>query len=306
MNSDRFSTRVLASVALLGLITACDGAGSVPRAGTSGAAAGTTAAVFDAKQFGVGLGDYAAAPSTKASQTWRFQWCDGILENPSQCTGEVAGKRKYADNASGTATLYNGTASIGYTKAQITASQKLGVNSYVMYAETYEKSKALKNINTTSGIVSSAWMDTLYISSGSLKKGTPVTIGVKLKLTPQTANVACDSAQNSTGVVEDYSSSITGPGSSEFLIRGGCVNGSFGYYLYGSLTKKGTTATGTISTAVGNSYPLYFAADGYAIACEGSNYCVGDVVASLAGSFKFTITSITKGAAYTTASGNKY
>jgi hypothetical protein len=47
-------------------------------------------------------------------------------------------------------------------------------------------------------------------------------------------------------------------------------------------------------------------ATGQIIACQSVNYCIGDIVASLSGSYKFKITSITRGATYTTASGNTY
>lgn len=51
---------------------------------------------------------------------------------------------------------------------------------------------------------------------------------------------------------------------------------------------------------------MYFVATGQVQACQSANYCIGDIVASLSGSYKFKVTSITSGATYTTASGNTY
>jgi hypothetical protein len=74
----------------------------------------------------------------------------------------------------------------------------------------------------------------------------------------------------------------------------------------GNTKQPGTTAVGTINTAVGDSDVVYFVATGRVLACQSTNYCVGDILASLHGVYKFTVTSITKGATYKTASGNKY
>jgi hypothetical protein len=261
----------------------------------------------DVKQFGVGLGNDAGAEGTGGSKgmSWSFDWCDGAPGNPSQCIGEVPGKRKYHDLASGTGYLFNGSQSVGYTKAKIEGTATLGTGSYVMSAETNAKMKLAHGFFAQSQTVASDWDDTLYISSGSLKKGTPVTIGVKWALTPHT-NIACDSAKNSSGFVELYGASITPPSGSQFSITGACSNGTFLYYLYNNPQQKGTTAVGTISTAVGDSYSIYFATSGQVLACQASTQCVGDFFAVLSGTEKFTITSITQGATYTTASGNTY
>ena len=119
-----------------------------------------------------------------------------------------------------------------------------------------------------------------------------VTLGEQLALTKASTTIACDSANNSFGELDLYSPSVTPPSGNQFAIGGYCVNGSFEYFLYGNEKMVGTTATGTIATAVGDSQTV--------------NYCVGDIVANLSGTYKFTITSITSGATYTTASGNTY
>jgi hypothetical protein len=107
-------------------------------------------------------------------------------------------------------------------------------------------------------------------------------------------------------VAQLYSASITPSSGSQFSISGACSNGTFLYYLYNNSQQKGTTAVGTISTAVGDSYPIYFATSGQVLACQSSTQCLGDFFAVLSGTEKFTITSITHGATYTTASGNTY
>jgi hypothetical protein len=118
--------------------------------------------------------------------------------------------------------------------------------------------------------------------------------------------IACDSAQNSFGQLNLYSPSVTSPSGGEFSISGGCVNGAFEYYLYQNEKQLGKTATGTIKTAVGDSFVMQFVLTGNVVACQSSNFCVGDIVAILAGDYKFTVTSITPGASYTTASGETY
>ena len=254
--------------------------------------------------FGVGLG---VGGGANGSVDYSFGWCDGVNENPSQCLGEVYGQRKYQFFVSHTVPINNGSHSYGYAKVVLQALSRLGTGSYLMSGFVDETKKFSKNIDAYAGVVSNDWNDTIYVHSKTLKKGTPVTIGVQLALYPTTTSITCDSAKNSVGQLVLYSASITPPPSyGEFAINGLCSGGSFEYILYGSFKDQGTTAVGTIGTAVGDSYPLYFSMDGNVTACQTSNYCVGTTGAKLAGHFKFTITSITPGATYRTASGNTY
>lgn len=267
------------------------------------------AAHANVKAFGVGLGNDAGAEGTGGSKgmSWSFAWCNGAPGNASGCYSEVPGKRKFTDSASGTAELFYGSKSVGFTKAKIAGTQKIGTASYVMSAETDSTMKLGHGYFAQAQTVASDWDDTLYISSTTLKKGTPVTIGVKWVLTPQT-QIGCDSAKISYGVLELYSPSITPPTGGQFSISGACANGQFLYYLYNNVKDPGTTATGTISTTVGASYPIYFATSGQVIACTSGvgGQCIGDYFAVLSGNDKFKITSITQGATYTTASGVTY
>jgi hypothetical protein len=193
----------------------------------------------------------------------------------------------------------------GYADVKLNASSKLGSGSYTLFAEDNEEIQFLKNVSAGAQIVASDWDDTFSITSKKLKKGSRVTIGVKLVL-QQSTEVACDAAQNSFGELDLYSPSVTPPSGSQFAIAGYCENGSFEYYLYENSKLPGTTAVGTISTAVGDSFTFYFVATGQVLACQPKNQCSGDIIASLHGTYKFTITSITRGATYTTASGNTY
>lgn len=259
------------------------------------------------KQFGVGLADEAGADGDTASSPFTYQYCNGVLENPSGCYGEVPGKRKFTSSASGSVNLVTGSDQPnGYAKVKLSATSKLGTGSYSLVAETNELTKGLRNIGAAAQVVSSGWDDTFSISSGSLKKGTPVMIGVELALTQVSTTVGCDSAQNSFGELNFYSPSVTPPSGSQFSITGYCVNGSFEYYLYNNTKQTGTTATGTVTTAVGDTFTLYFVATGQVIACQTVNYCAGDIISRLSGNYKLTVTSITAGATYTTASGNMY
>jgi hypothetical protein len=267
----------------------------------SGSASGIGPAV---KQFGVGLGDSAGAEGDVSS--YRYGWCNGAPANPSGCYSEVPGKRKFTNGSSGSINLVNDSdKSDGYADAKINASSKLGSGGYTLLGEVNEDVKLLKNVSAAAQIEASDWDDTFTIASQTLKKGTLVTIGVKLALKEST-DVACDSAQNSFGELDLYSPSVTPPSGSQFAIGGYCENGSFEYYLYGNSKQPGTTAVGTINTAVGDSFAFYFVASGEVLACQSTNYCVGDIIASLHGTYKFTITSITQGATYATASGNTY
>jgi hypothetical protein len=300
-----FSRLTAVLAAALFALSACSGSPN-----TSGSASlvptepSPVSAVAAAKQFGVGLGVYAGAVGSASGAT--YGWCDGVVTNPSQCTGEVAGKRKYTYAVAKTINLVNGSGkNNGSVEMKFSATQKLGKGNYLMYGNVNELVKFQRNVSGFAQIVSSAWNDTLYISSKTLKKGAPVTIGVQLALKPGT-NVACDAAGNSFGEVDFYSASISPPSGSTFSISGGCVDGAFEYYLYGNAKQQGTTAVGTIATSVGASYPLYFAVSGNVIACQTQNYCVGMFAASLSGNYAFKITSITSGATYTTASGVTY
>jgi hypothetical protein len=300
----------LSSFAALFVFAGCGGSQDFVSPATSvPAAAAHPQAGPNVKQFGVGLGDAAGAIGNTAgsSQSWRYEYCNGVLENPSGCYSEVPGKRKFTSSASGSAKLQNQYGKPnGSTTAKISATSKLGVGSYSLFGETNELTKYYRNIGAAAQVVSSDWDDTFYVSSGKLKKGSPVTIGVKLTLQNPQTNIACDSAKNSFGELDLYSPSVNPPSGNQFNISGYCVNGTFEYYLYGNAKKTGTTATGTINTAVGDSFLMLFVATGEVIACQTVNYCVGDITASLSGNYKFKVTSITPGATYTTASGNTY
>jgi hypothetical protein len=303
------STRHASIVAVLFALAACGGsqvqstgAGLVPPQAEHGAAPLAT------KQFGVGLGDDAGADGNVGSKpSWRYDYCNGVLGNPSGCYSEVPGRRKFTSGGSGMVNLQDqhGQAN-GYVKAKISAVSKLGTGSYLLFGETNEKTKYYRNIGAQAQLVSSDWDDTFYISSGSLKKGSPVTIGVQLTLDATQTSIGCDSAQNSFGELNLYSPNVTPSSGSQFSISGYCINGSFEYYLYNNAKLTGTTATGTISTAVGDNFTFLFVATGHVIACQTTNYCVGDIGAKLGGNYTLTITSITPGATYTTASGNTY
>jgi hypothetical protein len=260
------------------------------------------------KQFGVGLGDDAGAVGNIGSKPyWRYDYCNGVLGSPSGCYSEVPGKRKFISGGSGSVNLQNQSGQQnGYVKAKISATSKLGTGSYTLFGETDELTKYYRNIGAQAQIVADDWDDTFYISSGSLKKGTPVTIGVQLTLDAVATSIGCDSAQNSFGELNLYSPNVTPPSGNQFAIGGYCVNGSFEYFLYGNEKQTGKTATGTITTAVGDNFTFLFVATGQVIACQTKNYCVNDIVAKLTGNYKFTVTSITAGATYTTASGNLY
>ena len=297
--------RILALVSL-SLAAACSGGqrsdvnSALPYAGLRSGAGPLT------KQYGVGLGTFAALVGSPSGGD--YGWCDGVVENPSQCTGEVPGVRRYTYALKKRAKLQYESTQDGYEDFDISAESKLGTGSYLMSAEVNELHQKLKGVSVGSQVVNSSWNDTLKISSKSLRNGTPVTIGVQLALLNASNDIACDAAQNSFGQLELYSASVTPPKSdgSEFEIAGYCVGGVWEYYLYGNTKNSGTTAVGTIGTAVGDSASLDFSLAGNVIACQTSNECVGDITASLGGKYKFTITSITKGATYKSASGQKY
>ncbi|MBV8067100.1 MAG: hypothetical protein JO113_03905 [Candidatus Eremiobacteraeota bacterium] len=301
----RFLSRASGIFATITMLAGCGGSSAsfTPRTPASsnvdllGLATGT-------KQFGVGLGD---SVGIAGGLGFLHQWCDGVSGYFMAC-GEVAGTRKFSDRADDTQKLTcSGGKTLGSVTVKFGAVQQIGIGSYLMSGDTQEKFKCGRDVGAGSQLVGGSWDDVLYISSGSLKKGSPVTIGVQWSLTPQTTHIACDAAQNSYGNIELYNAGITPPaGYSEFSITGACVGSTFEYFLYGSAKQQGTTAVGTISTSVGASLPIYFAISGDVIACQTTNYCVGNIGASLSGKYKFTITSITPGATYRTASGNKY
>jgi hypothetical protein len=254
------------------------------------------------KAYGVGLADGVGY----IPGDWGYQWCNGEPGSPSGCPDEVPGKRTYANHASGSENLETESGQPdGNVAAKLSVTQKLGTTSYLLYGEVDEPVQELEGVSGGGSISNGWWQDTLYITSQTLKNGTPVTIGVQAALDATETKVACDAAQNSFGELFIYSASITPASGKEFAISGGCVNGTFEYQLYGT-SMQGTTATGTITTAVGDSVTIIFTATGEVTACQSKNQCVGQYVAELDGSYAFTITSITQGATYTTASGNTY
>jgi len=248
------------------------------------------------KAYGVGL---AAAVGTVP--TWGYQWCNGAPGTLSLCPDEVPGKRSFKNSASGGQSL----GSEGYVKAKIDVTQKLGATSYLLDGEVdVLNSHTIAEAGAT--ISNGWWQDEFTISSQTLKNGTPVTLGVQAALNPTETNVACDAAQTSFGELFIYSPSITPSSGSQFSISGDCVSGTF-EYLLGNGT-QGTTETGTINTAVGDSFSVIFTMTGDVAVCEDNKNqaCLGLYAANLGGSYQFTVTSITSGATYTTASGNMY
>jgi hypothetical protein len=288
---------ISAIVALAG----CAGYQSSPAPSAPGFASGAaTYLPSSVAQFGVGLGDRVGIDGGAG---FAHSWCDGALVSFFAC-GEVAGKRKFNDSASNTQYLTcSGTKSDGSVSINFAATQNIGMGSYSMSGETNETVNCGSGIGAHAQLDAGSWDDVLYVSSKRLKKKAPVTIGVKWVLKPQT-DIACDTAQNSSGQMQLLSPSITGPSGRKFSISGSCTKGAFVYKVYGK--KEGTTAVGTIATHVGDSYPIAFDVTGNIVACNAGNYCVGDIKASLSGREKFTITSITVGATYTTASGDLY
>jgi len=247
-------------------------------------------------QYGVGLGTFAYLESYES-----YGWCNGVVGNPSQCTGDVPGVRKYSYTLRKKQILSDGEQSF-----DISAVSKIGTGNYLMAGEVAVTMKA-KSPGAGAQIVNSGWDDTLYIKSKTLKNGTPVTIGVQLALLNASRNIACDAENNSNGQLELYVPNVKPPQSdgSQFEITGSCVGEAWEYYLYGNTKNMGTTGIGTISTKVGGSFILAFSLSGdAAVSCN--NYCSGDIKASLSGKYKFTITSITQGATYKSASGDKY
>ncbi|HZV77714.1 MAG TPA: hypothetical protein VFF63_08160 [Candidatus Babeliales bacterium] len=249
------------------------------------------------KAYGVGLADgVGTVPS------WGYEWCNGAPGTLSLCPDEVPGKRSFKNSASGGQNL----GSEGYVKAKINVTQKLGATSYLLDGEVDVLSS--QTIAEAGASISNGWwQDKFTISSQTLKPGTPVTLGVQAALNPTETDVACDAAQTSFGELFIYSASITPSSGSEFAISGNCVNGTFVYQLYGT-SMQGTTATGTINTAVGDSFSVIFTMTGEVAVCEDNKNqaCLGLYGANLGGSYAFTVTSITSGATYTTASGNTY
>jgi len=248
------------------------------------------------KAYGVGLADGAGTVPT-----WGAGWCNGVpAETLSFCPDEVPGKRSFKNSASGGQSL----GSEGYVKAKIDVTQKLGATSYLLDGEVdVLNSQIIAEAGAT--ISNGWWQDEFTISSQTLKNGTPVTLGVQAALNPTKTNVACDAAQTSFGELFVYSPSIKPSSGSQFSISGACVNGTFEYLLGNGA--QGTTETGTIGTAVGDSFTVYFVMTGEVTVCEEKNQaCLGLYIANLDGSYQFTVTSITSGATYTTASGNTY
>ncbi|MBV8344221.1 MAG: hypothetical protein JO190_04400 [Candidatus Eremiobacteraeota bacterium] len=288
------------AVAMLVVLAGCAGSQPSPAPFAPGFAnRGPLAASAATEQFGAGLGDTAGIAGGAG---FTHSWCDGVSGSFFAC-GEVAGARRFKDSASDTQNLTcSGTKSNGYVSVKFAGTQNIGIGSYSMSGETNETIKCGSGIGAHAALNVGSWDDVLYVSSKTLKKKTPVTIGVKWVLTPVT-DIACDRSQNSYGKVELYSPSVTGPKGGKFSIIGSCVKGAFVYKIG---KQEGTTAVGTISTRVGASHPIAFSIVGNIVACAVDNECVGDIKASLSGRDKFTITSITKGASYTTASGDLY
>jgi hypothetical protein len=254
--------------------------------------------VPDTKQFGAGL--EAAAYVEVPGSTKDYTYCNGGPYNPS-CPMEKAGKRKFTFDAM--AQLEEPPSVGGSATMAVTLDSNLGAATYSSSGTVTEANQELKD-STAGSQDQLGWDDTLSISSKTLKNGTPVTIGVRLVVSPTTTNVACDSQQNSYGALSFYMPNASSP-SGPFQINGECDNGTF-VYVIGNGKQKGTTIDGTISTAVGDSESIAALVEVTTQACNPANACVGTYTAALAGSYRFRITSITSGATYTTASGKTY
>jgi hypothetical protein len=88
------------------------------------------------------------------------------------------------------------------------------------------------------------------------------------------------------------------------------MNGSFVYTVGSGAVGQpiGTTDAGTLTAYVGQPYPISGLSQFQTDACgvNSAYYCNGIFEAGLAGSVKWRITGITRGATYTSASGTIY
>jgi hypothetical protein len=157
-----------------------------------------------------------------------------------------------------------------------------------------------------SGEIAFAWSDTLHIVSSKLPNGTPVTINVALSVSPGTINVDCGS-ELSQGDVEISGTGVDANGYS-IALSGGCSTGSpqnFTYFLPNG--QPGTTETGTLTSAVGQSLVFDGAGTVFNVVCESyGGTCDGSFTSALSAGVSWQITGITAGASYRSDSGMRY
>jgi hypothetical protein len=141
------------------------------------------------------------------------------------------------------------------------------------------------------------FVDQLKVTSSSLSAGTPASFKVTTTLKPTSIKVPCN-ADSSPSLTFYFESN-----SPYSRIIGNCVKKKFEIYV-DTPGKPGTVTTGTITGAVGQNMMI----EGQGAVSNGICAVVGCIpqTSTLAGTVRYTIAPITKGASFVAASGNKY
>ncbi len=154
------------------------------------------------------------------------------------------------------------------------------------------------------------WTDTLHVTSGTLRAGTPVTFKVSLSLTSGSSGVYCNRLDSSFGGL-GFKGTGTDAYGETLDVQGFCYYPSEGYYgefVYsaGNSYPATPTDTGTIETAVGKSFKIGVIGSVYTSACGDPRYCSFETTSGLSGIVSWKIERETSGAGYTTDSGTRY
>ena len=305
MSSSGRSARAGCAAVVAAALVACSGTSVVPNSALADGPRTTVlknATDSTTPGFGDGLSaDLGAASGNSGS---RYQYCEEPGYSFSSCPLEEPGKRRFSYSKTASA-----NSSVGSASASVSLVSELGTGKYNegVSAEGVP-SMPPYSADTADTSAYLSFDDTIYVNSSTLPKGTPVTITYKIALKPSATSVSCN--QNSTGQA-GFGVMAAGGSNSPLSIFASCTYGQFVYEIYGQgQPHKGDAATGTWHSKVGSS--LVFSGSARAslsVGCgtfKGDPPCLTRYSDTVAAGYKFTVKSITSGATYTTASGDKY
>ena len=281
--------RILALAVLVGLQAGCSMHGAMPATPLSGTSAMKPHSIF----WGIGLSGFISAmvPHGLTARKFEISFCQ--VKEKAGCPFFSLGVRSYHAKLDKTIRWSGGKFS-----ASTAPSSTLGD---FTFNQTVSTNSSSDHINQAAEDMTGwEWDDLLTITSSTLPAGSPASFKVTTTLKPTTFEAPCNADSAPTLMFYFDSNGIKGTYS---RLNGSCVKKKFEIYV-DTPGKRGTVLVSVITGTVGQNLNI----GGKGSVTNGICAVVGCIPQSstLAGTVKFTIVPITKGASFKTASGNKY
>ncbi|MBV8147804.1 MAG: hypothetical protein JO092_01790 [Candidatus Eremiobacteraeota bacterium] len=281
--------RTMAIALLLGLAGGCAMHGATPAAPFSGAPAARPHSVF----WGIGLSGFISATVPHGLTSRKFETLFCQVKEKQGCPFFSLGVRSYHTKLHKTIRWSGGMFS-----ASTAPSATLGDFAFNQTVSTTSSSNHV--FQAAEDMEGWDFVDVIAVTSSSLPVGTPASFKVTTTLKPSSIKAPCNADSSPSLTFYFNSNGIKGTYS---RLNGGCVKKKFAIYV-DTPGKPGTVLTAVITGAVGQNMNI----EGKGMVTNGICAVVGCIpqTSTLAGTVKFTIVPITKGASFKADSGVKY